>query len=187
MEFTPITSLLIEHRLIERMIELMKINLPRIKEKEGVDLDFSNFIESATDFMKTYADRCHHGKEEEILFERLAFKKLLPEHKKAMDDLVLEHIRARKILGELAGAREAFKKKNISMINSITTNISKFVEFYPAHVQKEEASFFEPSMEYFSQREQEEMLQKFWEFDKYLIHEKYIQIVEHFENKKSEL
>jgi hypothetical protein len=42
MEFTPITSLLIEHRLIERMIELMKINLPRIKEKEEVDLDFSN-------------------------------------------------------------------------------------------------------------------------------------------------
>ena len=32
------------------------------------------FIDTAVDFIHTYADRCHHGKEEDILFKALAAK-----------------------------------------------------------------------------------------------------------------
>ena len=29
------------------------------------------FIDTAVDFIRTYADRCHHGKEEDLLFKAL--------------------------------------------------------------------------------------------------------------------
>ncbi len=39
-----------------------------------------------------------------------------------------------------------------------------------------------PCMEYFSREEQDRMLQEFWEFDRRLIHEKYISVVEQLEH-----
>ncbi len=37
-------------------------------------------------------------------------------------------------------------------------------------------------MDYFGEEQQEEMLDKFWEFDKKLIHEKYGKVVEKYES-----
>lgn len=64
----PIGPLMIEHRLIERMISEMKNETERIRNGEKPDL---SFIETAVDFIRTYADACHHGKEEDILFRDL--------------------------------------------------------------------------------------------------------------------
>ena len=71
----PIAPLMIEHRLIERMIHLIQQELERIQANVAVDPEFafvdSVFIDTAVDFLRTYADRCHHGKEEDILFPEL--------------------------------------------------------------------------------------------------------------------
>jgi hemerythrin-like domain-containing protein len=50
----------------------MNINVEDIKNENRVKL---LFIDTAVDFIRTYADRCHHGKEEDILFRNLAKKK----------------------------------------------------------------------------------------------------------------
>ena len=81
----PIAPLMIEHRLIERMIDVMKEQLVLIEKEKKVDREF---IETAVDFIRTYADRCHHGKEEDILFRDLGGKKLTDEHKRTMEELV---------------------------------------------------------------------------------------------------
>jgi hemerythrin-like domain-containing protein len=55
------------------------------------------------------------------------------------------------------------------------------VEFYPKHIEKEDMHFFIPCMEYFSEQEKDSMLKEGWEFDKKLIHEKYLNIVNNAE------
>ena len=91
----PIGPLMIEHRLIERLIALMMRELTRMKDNIAVDREFAFvdpvFIDTAVDFMKTYADRCHHGKEEDILFAELAKKDLAPEHRQTMEELISDH------------------------------------------------------------------------------------------------
>ena len=96
---TPMGFLMLEHRLIERMVDLMEMELERIDRGKKVDIIF---IDGAIDFAKTYADVCHHGKEEGIFFDKLAMKRLMPEHKDLMDELVLDHIESRKIVVNLA-------------------------------------------------------------------------------------
>ena len=59
----PIGPLMIEHRLIERIVDLLKRNLVKIKETTQVSYIF---IDAAVDFFRTYADRTHHGKEEDV-------------------------------------------------------------------------------------------------------------------------
>ena len=60
--------LMIEHRLIERMLEIIKRVLTKIEAQNQID---PLFVDTAVDFIKVYADRTHHGKEEDILFREL--------------------------------------------------------------------------------------------------------------------
>ena len=67
----PIGPIMIEHRLIERMIKVMDSKLREMKAGRNAD---TTFIETAVDIIRTYADRCHHGKEEDIRFRELKKK-----------------------------------------------------------------------------------------------------------------
>jgi hemerythrin-like domain-containing protein len=170
----PIAPLMIEHRLIERMIDVMKEELLLIEKEKKIDAEF---VEMAVDFIRTYADRCHHGKEEDILFRDLGGKKLTDEHRRTMEELVEEHRWARKVTGRLVEANMRYVQGNKEALSAITDCVKSLVEFYPKHIEKEDKHFFIPCMEYFSDAEREAMLKEEWEFDKSLIHEKYRNIV----------
>ena len=101
----PAGSLVTEHRLLDRYLLLMKKQAELMDRGKNPD---RVFIERLIDFFKTYAHRCHYGKEEEILFQRLYVKRLLPEHKRVIDGLVLEHIRERGLLDRLEIAKDKF-------------------------------------------------------------------------------
>ena len=175
----PIGPMMIEHRLIERMIKIMDSEAMRIKEEGVLNLIL---IDNAVDFIRTYADRCHHGKEEGILFRELEKKNISKEHKKTMNELVEEHKLGRELTGSLAKARENAAGGNHSQVSTIAEIMEKLVNFYPKHIEKEDKHFFLPVMGYFTDSEKDAMLKEGYEFDQSLIHEKYRGIVEEFEN-----
>lgn len=177
----PIGPLMIEHRLIERIIRLMDSELENITRSNKTNIDFINI---AIDFIKIYADRCHHGKEEDILFRDLAKKSLSIEHKKIIDELFKEHVLARGIVKKLIEANDKYKEGDKGALKAVVENIDILVKFYPVHIEKEDKHFFIPVMAYFSSEEKEAMLKEFWEFDKHLIHEKYGKIVDELEKKQ---
>lgn len=175
----PIDVLRKEHRLIERFIRLLKKETDRMVETEEVD---SSFIVTAVDFLRTYADSCHHGKEEGILFKALSEKSLSDADSRMMHELIAEHIYARKKVNNLEKTKESFAKGEVGSTRNTLQLMIDLAEFYPMHINKEDKQFFYSSTEYFSQQEQKEMLQQFWEFDRNLIQAKYQQIIERMEN-----
>jgi len=175
---SPVGVLNVEHQLIVRMLDLLRRESEKIGQGKKPDLVF---IDGTIDFAKTYTDACHHGKEERILFEKLAMKRLSPEHKKLMDDLVLEHIQLRKIVTNLEMAREDCLKGDSQAGPSMLTISKSMLQFYPGHMEKEEITLFPPSLEYFSKREQEELVKEFWEFDKNLLLEKYLKFMDQYD------
>jgi hemerythrin-like domain-containing protein len=178
----PIGPLMVEHRLIERMVALLRAEVKKIDEEKRADVDF---LMTAVDFMRTYADRVHHGKEEDILFKELAKKQLAPDHKKIMDELIEEHVNARKMVTALLEAREKYINGSSEAIKEITSLLEKIGGFYPVHIEKEDKHFFYPCLDYFSKEEQDNMLKDFWEFDRKVIHEKYLKVVEAREHRKA--
>ncbi|MDD2901055.1 MAG: hypothetical protein PHU44_01300 [Syntrophales bacterium] len=185
----PIGPLMIEHRLIERMIQLMRCELTRIKDNVAVDPEFAFvdpvFIDTAVDFIRFYADRVHHGKEEEILFAALAKKDIAAEHRQMMEELIQDHVWGRETTLALVWAKEDYLLVKEGALEKILENLDKLVEFYPRHIEKEDKHFFIPCMTYFSGPEKADMLQAMYEFDRQIIHEKYRGIVEGIENRKS--
>lgn len=176
----PVAPLMIEHRLIERMIEAMRAEQDRMARSNDAD---PLFIETAVDFIKTYADRCHHGKEEDILFKTLETKPLSSEHKQTMTDLIDEHRWARKIVGRLVEAKDRYQKGEGDALAAIQECIGALVRFYPKHIEKEDKRFFLPVMDYLTDSEKDAMLGEENNFDRDFIHETYRRVAEKAEHR----
>jgi hemerythrin-like domain-containing protein len=178
MPMQPRGPLMIEHRLILRMIALIDEETRKI-EKTGVVNQ--SFIDTAVDFIQTYADRTHHGKEEDILFRELSKKKLSDVDRRSMKELIKDHIFGRTTTSELVKSLQAYRKGNEAAREDITSNLRKFVEFYPKHIEREDQVFFPAAMTYFSEAEQQSMLTEYWEYDRHMIHSKYRMLIEGLE------
>lgn len=170
----PIGPLMIEHRLIERMIRVMPEELQRMKTERKAD---PLFIETAVDFIKTYADQCHHGKEEDILFRDLEKKGMSEEHKQTMNELIEEHRWGRQTTKELFEAKEQYQQGDTEALSKIIEHLSSLVDFYPKHIEKEDRHFFMPIMVYFTEEEKDLMLNEEYEFDRQFVHQKYGDVV----------
>jgi hemerythrin-like domain-containing protein len=174
----PIAPLMLEHRLIERMIKAIMADIQRMGEAGEMD---HAFIDLTIDFVKTYADRCHHGKEEDILFRLLSEKNISGPDRRAMEELIEDHVRSREMTNRLIEARKRYVAGGNAGGSEIRSIMNELVAFYPGHIEREDRHFFIPCMEYFTPHEQDDMFEAFAEFDRKVIHEKYRSVVERIE------
>ena len=174
----PIGLLMMEHRLIERMIRVLERELSRVRKENNVDIDL---VEAGIDFLRTYADRTHHGKEEDILFDELEKKDLSPEDRQAMEGQISDHVYARGKVKLLSEACQTCSRGEKEAIGQVLTHLEAIVNFYPTHIEKEDRRFFRPSMKYFPDSEQDGMLEAFYKFDREMIHDRYRKVVEALE------
>ena len=177
----PRGSLMIEHRLIEKMLAVIKDQMSVMRTQNRID---PVFIDAAVDFIRIYADKTHHGKEEDILFRDLEVRNMSAEDKKAMQELVEEHKFARKKVVELVQAKEDYLVGRKEALKTVLDRLTTLVEFYPEHIRREDEAFFPDTEKYFTKAEQDAMLLEFWEFDKKMIHEKYKAVVEQWKGMK---
>jgi len=172
--------LMIEHRLIEQMLNVIQRALEQAEKTQAID---PYFVDTAVDFIRVYADRTHHGKEEDIMFRDLRKKQLSNEDRQVMDDLIEEHIFSRNTTKALVEANMRYRRGNEAALGEVTAHLKTLVEFYPKHIKKEDNVFFPASRTYFSDMEDQAMLNEFWEFDRKMIHEKYKAVVREFQAK----
>lgn len=172
-----IGPLMWEHRLIEKMLGAMMHHMDRAEANKKVN---PVIIDGAVDFIRMYADRTHHGKEEEILFRDLAQKELTADLKIIMQELLDEHVWGRKTTAQIVAAKESYLSGDEAKLVEIIRLARDLGSFYPKHIEKEDKHFFYPCQEYFSISEQEKMLAEFWEFDRKMIHEKYNKVFEEY-------
>ena len=172
--------LMIEHRLIEKMISVINDALSEIDSKQMVD---PVFVDTAVDFIRMYADRIHHGKEEDILFRELRGKPMSDEDQQVMNELIDEHVFGRQTTKALVDANTRYRNGDKAALKDIADKLRTLISFYPKHIEKEDKVFFPASMSYFTEEEDQAMLAEFWEFDRKMIHEKYKSVVEELQNK----
>lgn len=163
-----IKILISEHKTTLIMISILENLVKDIKNFEKINVEFYKKI---IDFFKTYVDECHHGKEEKVLFFKLTKKPMLDNEKKMLNELLDEHVQARKLVALLDQIKES---KDFEKISS---TINDLVVLYKMHIHKENDKFFYPAFKYFSEDEKIEMLKEFIRLDAKIIHEKYLRIV----------
>lgn len=161
----PIGPLMIEHRLIIKVIGVME----RLAQSAAPD---PGQVSAVVDFMRTYGDRTHHGKEEDILFKALLEKDLSPDDRASMDDLGQEHAIARGLVRELEAANRPVQR-GTPVSSGMADLLARLARLYPEHIRKEDKVFFPACVHYFSPEENQAMLASMASFDQHMIHEKY--------------
>lgn len=170
----PVELLMAEHRLIRKMIAQMRPQSERMELLQSVN---GPFVDTAVDFMRNYALHCHHAKEESILFHDAGKKPLPGPVRLVLGELVEEHARLRAQVEELAAGRQESLEGNPEAWRKVTAGLRGLIALCPAHFRNEEEQFFPAAMEYLSPPEQQDMIERFHEVDRRLIHEHYARLV----------
>jgi hemerythrin-like domain-containing protein len=174
--------LMIEHRLIERVIALMETTIFYIENERKID---PLFIEIIADFIQNYADKNHHGKEEDILFQFLKEKEMTVDDSLLMNELMKDHVYGREVTHNLSESCRSYRNGGVSGLKNIVENLKKLKVFYPEHINKEDNIFFPATMKYLSDKDDYHLLTRYYDFDKKMIHEKYISVIDACERQLS--
>ena len=99
----PIHELIHEHHYILKVVHGLSLFDAALERGERVDTEL---LRCAVEFMREFADRCHHAKEEKILFPAM-IRKGVPETGCPLEGLLREHARGRELVAALAQANAA--------------------------------------------------------------------------------
>ena len=158
-----------EHRIIEKTLNMFEAEIKRISEENHID-PISMYV--SIDFIRTYVDQAHHGKEEDILFRDLSKKDLLPEHVKIMNELIEEHKYARSIISDWIGANNRYLDGD-DTTQEIISHLKEVTQFYLRHIKKEDEHFYYAVADCFGAEEHDKMIREFADHDKNILHWKY--------------
>jgi hemerythrin-like domain-containing protein len=123
-----------EHKLILRMIDLVEKNTRRLEEGRFNDW---NFFLDAVDFIRNYADRFHHAKEEDILFKALVANGM-PEENSPVAAMLMAHDQGRAFV---RGMEEAAQKAIAGAADQervIAENAYGYIGLLRDHIDKED-------------------------------------------------
>jgi hemerythrin-like domain-containing protein len=174
----PVGHLMIEHRLISRVALVLERMREEVARDRKVD---PAAIDGVVDFIRTYADRCHHGKEEDVLFRECRGKALAPELARTMQELLDEHGQGRVLVARLAAAAARQRAGEPGALDEIGVLLGTISAFYARHIETEDEHFFVAVMDYFTKAERDAMYRECLRFDQRIIHDRYRELAEKLE------
>lgn len=137
-ERSPTAILEAEHHVIQKIVGAMALLAEGLEAGKDPDPET---LRSIVEFMRIFADKCHHGKEEVHLFPLLEAKGV-PARGCPIGILLHEHDRGRTLVGQLAEALEAQRRGETGAGESILKSLRGLIDLYPGHIWKEEYLLF---------------------------------------------
>jgi hemerythrin-like domain-containing protein len=154
---TPVEVLEAEHRVIQKMVAGMSVLAEQLEGGERADV---SLLESIVEFLRTFADRCHHGKEETFLFPAL-IRRGVPSHGCPIGGLTGEHQKGRVMVGELAEAIRGYAAGEPPAQENLVKSLRELVIFYPNHIWKEDYLLFPLAGKVLTPEDQQELMEEF--------------------------
>jgi len=173
-----------EHKFIKRMLEV--IRKVCIGIMNGKDIDYTDF-EKMIDFVRSYADNHHHGKEEKILFNRMIDEIGGPAEKLVRLGMYVEHDLGRLFMKDLEDALLAVKNgDNYAKVDVIANAIS-YTHLLNRHIDKEDNVAYPYAKRGLSSESLIKINNECDDFEKEMekfgVQEKYIKLLESLERK----
>ena len=135
---TPTEILIDEHRLIVAVLDCLEEAAEQLDSGITVSADF--FIDAA-EFVAGFADKYHHGKEEDILFVALTARDM-PRDSGPVAVMLYEHDEGRKYTAAFRSAAEQMKSGDEDAAADVVRNVFDYVNLLREHIMKENNVLF---------------------------------------------
>ena len=180
---TPTEGLINEHKAIKIMLSIMGKIAEDIKENK---VFYIKDVEQIVDFLQTFADKCHHGKEETSLFPALVLAGI-PKESGPIGVMLHEHTLGRGYIKEIKRGLENCKLGNTCSGKLIEANLTNYVNLLQNHIHKEENILFPMANKALSEKKQKEVSEQFEKIEEEVVghgvHEKYHQLLNQLKSK----
>ncbi|MDE3052716.1 MAG: hemerythrin domain-containing protein [Gemmatimonadota bacterium] len=133
-----IDVLMDEHRVIERVLDALETAAGRLDRGEPVPAQF--FLDAA-EFASGFADRCHHGKEEGVLFQAME-RHGEPADGGLVGMLKDEHVEGRRYVQAIREAAAALGRGDASAARRVASTSYAYSGLLREHIEKEDEGVF---------------------------------------------
>jgi hemerythrin-like domain-containing protein len=176
---TASQDLMHEHRAILIALDVIEKMVERVQSDSSMDY---KDIEDMIGFLKVFADKCHHGKEEEFLFPALE-KAGVKKENGPIGVMLAQHKQGREFIGQMQKSIEHRTIQKQAFVNAA----SSYVTLLRMHIEKEDTKLFPMSDTLLSAPIQQRLLQDFETLEKNVIgegrHEELHVLLEKFRKK----
>lgn len=166
-----------EHRAIGRMLEVagaVAAGLRRGNTGEGATL------EKLIDFFRNFTDRCHHRKEEDVLFPLLV-EKGVPVQNGPIGVMLDEHQRGRAFIAQMVRGLEDLRAGVAGAAEALAGDVDGYVSLLREHIAKEDGVLFPLADRMLAEAEQRELSGRFNEIEEKEmgegVHERYHHLI----------
>jgi hemerythrin-like domain-containing protein len=146
-----------EHKGILKMLDVTEEVARRLAAGQQVAPEvLTNLLE----FFRLFADRCHHGKEEDLLFPRLQ-EKGMPRAGGPIGVMLAEHDQGRSLVKQMAEAAEAYKSGATGSGSRWAEAARGYCTLLRGHIDKENNVLFVMAERMLTPAEQKELAEEF--------------------------
>jgi hemerythrin-like domain-containing protein len=124
-----------EHNNIKRVLKVIRKYC--ISILNGVDIDYKDFYK-IIDFVRIYADKHHHGKEEVLLFNKMIDEIKGPAEKLVKHGMLVEHDLGRLFIQNLESSLKSYEAGNSDSRVDIIANAIGYADLLERHIAKED-------------------------------------------------
>lgn len=144
-----------EHNAILHVLEILDRIMAAEKKEDSVKFKYYHEL---VYFLKIFADKCHHGKEENYLFKELVSKGV-PNENGPVGVMLKEHELGRKYIGQMNNSLEA---KDLTEFNNAA---GKYRDLLKSHIEKENNVLFVIADQILDEAKQHELFEKFEQYE----------------------
>ncbi|NOX57168.1 MAG: hemerythrin [Planctomycetes bacterium] len=153
----PTDVLRAEHRVIQQVLGCLERMAQKAQSEETLDIQSAK---SAIDFFRTFADRCHHGKEEAHLFPAMEAKGF-PRDGGPTGVMLYEHEQGRSHIREMDAAVDAVATGDSAALRRFIRHALAYIELLRAHIDKEDHCLFPMADQAFGESDQQQLREVF--------------------------
>jgi hemerythrin-like domain-containing protein len=146
-----------DHLVIQQVVAGMSAVAELIDSGKQVD---ASVLADLVQFLRVFADQCHHEKEDQYLFPLLATKANVSTRRE-LESLEREHRSAKQLVAQLAKVAVAYVHNPAVVRYRVIDLLQQLVELYPAHIWKEDFLVFPLAQQNLSITEQQDLQEKF--------------------------
>jgi hemerythrin-like domain-containing protein len=154
---TPIETLMHEHQVILLVLKAAEAESHSIRETGGVN---GAKVAQMLDFFRNFADKCHHAKEENLLFVKMN-ERGMPREAGPIAVMLNEHTFGRQRLLAIATALANAQKGNRFALDDVARNLAEYADNLRAHIHKEDNILYPMAQHLLNAADMEELAAAF--------------------------
>ena len=146
-----------EHRGIERMLAAMEARLSQLDAGDGSVVPV---FEQGVDFLRNFADHCHHHKEEQLLFPKLV-ERGVPNQGGPIGVMLGEHESGRAEIRAMDEAIRRYQVGDRGALADLASAARRYTALLRQHIAKEDQVLFRMADQVLSPDEQAQLVTDF--------------------------